>query len=346
MQRTDELLNGFSDSVYGTHDGLNALVSKKKIDVIIGGPPCQAYSLAGRIRDPKGMKDDYRNYLFEGYARVVENYRPDFFVFENVPGMLSAMPDGSLIADKIKAAFSEIGYDILDNLKDSIFDLAEYGVPQNRTRIVILGVRKSAFPNITSLILDDFYNTIMPRKKAAKKSVENAIGDLPIIMPLDEDMVINGKKYSHNPMGNEYAVNHIPRYHNRRDVNLFKMLAHDIESGRCEYTDTQKLKELYSLLTGKKSNVHKYYVLRRGEPSNTIPAHLYKDGLRHIHPDSEQARSITVREAARLQTFPDDYHFIGGMMHQYKMIGNAVPPLFANKLAKGVVELFAKYREA
>ena len=94
--------------------------------------------------------------------------------------------------------------------------------------------------------------------------------------------------------------------------------------------------------TGKKSNIHKYYVLRENEPSNTIPAHLYKDGMRHIHPDPLQARSITVREAARLQTFPDDFIFLGSKMAQYKMIGNAVPVMFAKTIAKALYELNTK----
>lgn len=117
------------------------------------------------------------------------------------------------------------------------------------------------------------------------------------------------------------------------------MLAEDIETGTCEYVSTERLKELYTELTGKKSNIHKYYVLRRNEPSNTIPAHLYKDGMRHIHPDSRQARSITVREAARLQTFDDDYIFTGSMGAQYKMIGNAVPPKFAEILSSALAKV-------
>ena len=98
-------------------------------------------------------------------------------------------------------------------------------------------------------------------------------------------------------------------------------------------------------MTGHKSNIHKYYVLRKNEPSNTIPAHLFKDGMRHIHPDPEQARSITVREAARLQTFDDDYEFLGPRMYQYKMIGNAVPPKFAKVIAKALYRLISKYEE-
>lgn len=125
------------------------------------------------------------------------------------------------------------------------------------------------------------------------------------------------------------------------------MLEYDKEKGVQkiidEMTDNNKfsksLKTLYTKLTGKTSNVHKYYVLRWDEPSNLIPAHLFKDGLRHIHPDPEQARTITVREAARLQTFPDDYYFNCSQTDAFKMIGNAVPPLFAKKVAYAIYHL-------
>ena len=125
-------------------------------------------------------------------------------------------------------------------------------------------------------------------------------------------------------------------------MEVFKKLTEDIESGRNEYVSTDALKQLYSDVTGKTANVHKYYVLRWDEPSNTIPAHLHKDGLRHIHPDSRQLRTITVREAARLQTFPDDFEFISGMSDNYNMIGNAVPPLMAKIIAEEVYQLLFK----
>ena len=111
-------------------------------------------------------------------------------------------------------------------------------------------------------------------------------------------------------------------------------MAKDIEVGDNKYTSTQALKEVYKKFTNRESSVHKYNVLRWDEPSNTIPAHLYKDGLRHIHPDSDQARSITVREAARLMTFPDNYVLSGSMGSKYKMLGNAVPPKFSEIIAK------------
>ena len=121
--------------------------------------------------------------------------------------------------------------------------------------------------------------------------------------------------------------------------DLEKIYEKDIEDGCNQYISIEALKKLYEEETGHTSTVHKYYVLRWNEPSNLIPAHLYKDGLRHIHPDSDQARTITVREAARLQTFPDDYVFIGSQMDQYKMIGNAVPPAMSKIIAEVIYEL-------
>lgn len=344
IQRTNELFEGFDDNEYGEHIGLDALIGSRKVDVIIGGPPCQAYSLAGRIRDINGMRDDYRNYLFESYVKVVNHYRPLFFVFENVQGMLSAMPDGTPIVDKIRKSFSDVGYQTIENFSDALFDLTEFGIPQNRKRIIILGVNKKEFSESCSKIIEEFYNEIMPKYKCNKVTVQEAIGDLPKLYPLENEEKINGKKMSHTLQDETKVFNHIPRYHNKRDIDIFRRLAEDIENGYNNYSDIESIKKLYKEATGKESRVHKYYVLRKYEQSNTIPAHLYKDGLRHIHPDSKQARSITVREAARLQTFNDDYEFIGGMMHQYKMIGNAVPPKFSLVLAKAISELFQKYR--
>ena len=117
----------------------------------------------------------------------------------------------------------------------------------------------------------------------------------------------------------------------------------NINGNILEFITTDSLKALYTKMTGRKSNIHKYHVLRWDKPSNTIPAHLYKDGMRHIHPDPKQARSITVREAARLQTFADDFIFLGPSMAQYKMIGNAVPSDFAKVIAKALHIILKKY---
>lgn len=344
IQRTEELFNGWEDEKFGRSKGLDALVGSQQLDVIIGGPPCQAYSVAGRIRDEHGMREDYRNYLFESYLEVVQHYKPKVFVFENVPGILSAKPgDGSVkIIDLIQKAFADAGYVVLPNLSNAIIDMTEYGVPQNRKRIIILGVSKAYYGDKAETMVEEFYSSYLPEYKVEKKAtVREAIGDLPKLKPLDEPISYSGRRLSHEipvPLIN----GHISRYHSKRDIDLFRFLEEDIASGRKEYTNTESLKALYTKLTGKTSNVHKYYVLRWNEPSNLIPAHLFKDGLRHIHPDPEQARTITVREAARLQTFPDDYYFNCSQTDAFKMIGNAVPPLFAKKVAYAVYHLIQK----
>lgn len=340
IQRTAELFCGWKDEVYGESGGLNNLVNKGgKVDLIIGGPPCQAYSIAGRIRDENGMRDDYRNYLFESYVKVVKQYRPKAFVFENVPGILSAKPGGVPIIDVICKTFDDAGYIVLSNLKKALLDFSEFGIPQRRDRIIILGLSKEAYGEKASGLLEKFYNELLPKYKCKKKrTVRDAIGDLPKLYPLMFETKIQGRKTSHT-YPQPYVENHIPRWHSSRDIGIFRKLEKDIEDGCNQYISIEALKKLYEEETGHTSTVHKYYVLRWNEPSNLIPAHLYKDGLRHIHPDSDQARTITVREAARLQTFPDDYVFIGSQMDQYKMIGNAVPPAMSKIIAEAIYEL-------
>lgn len=345
IQRTEELFSGFDDAEYGKHKGLDKIIGNKTVDVIIGGPPCQAYSLAGRIRDEHGMRNDYRNYLFESYLKVVSHFKPKFFIFENVIGMLSAAPDGTPIVDKIRKAFNEAGYRVTDNFKNALFDVADFGIPQHRNRVIILGIRSDAFQSdeVAEMILNDFYNELMPKEKGKTSTVRDAISDLPPIYPSKDIIKAQGRKFSHTPITCDGVLNHVPRFHSVRDQEVFSMLAKDIESGENKYTSIEALKQLYTKVTGKVSNIHKFYVLRWDEPSNTIPAHLYKDGLRHIHPDSAQARSITVREAARLQTFADDFEFLGSQMAQYKMIGNAVPSNFAKIIAKSLHKIINKY---
>lgn len=344
IQRTDELINGWDDEEYGTSNGLDELVMQEEgtIDLIIGGPPCQAYSVAGRIRDENGMRDDYRNYLFESYMRIVNRYRPRAFVFENVPGLLTAKPgDGKeLIIETISRVFNEANYEVR-NMKDCIIDFSKYGVPQNRKRCIILGLDRNYYGKNTSILIDRFYNEILPSKQVKKvKTVKDSIYDLPRMFPLANGPIkIDGKNHSHTCHNDPLIKNHVVRYNNLRDIEIFRLLTNDIDKGENKYVTTESLKNLYYEVTGRKSNIHKYYVLRWDEPSNLIPAHLYKDGLRHIHPDPDQARSITVREAARLQTFPDDFEFISGTNLDYKMIGNAVPPLFGQILGDSIAQL-------
>ena len=344
IQRTEELINGFDDPEYGSHKGLDSIVNEP-LDVIIGGPPCQAYSLAGRIRDENGMRDDYRNYLFESYIKIVKHYKPKFFVFENVVGLLSAAPDGTLITKRIANAFLNSGYIVLEDFKNALYDVSDFGIPQHRKRVIILGISKDYYKDKCKDMLRDFYFNIVPtiKKSTKKRTVKDAIGNLPPLYPMKIPEIKGNNRQSHIQFEETFIPNHQPRYHSQRDISVFRLLAEDIQSGRNQYVSIESLKKLYTDITGKKSNIHKYYVLRENEPSNTIPAHLYKDGMRHIHPDPKQARSITPREAARLQTFPDDFEFLGATMYQYKMIGNAVPVEFARLIGMALYELSQKY---
>lgn len=339
IQRTSELINGWSgDEEFPDSIGIDALVGKQNVDVLSGGPPCQAYSLAGRIRDQNGMKEDYRNFLFESYIRLVDYYKPKIIVFENVEGILSAIPTGEKITDLIRKGFDEIGYEIVDDLKSyALLDLTEFGIPQKRKRVIIIGVRRDHSDIDYQTILHEFYtNTLNKTKVSLPSTVRDAIGDLPPIYPLAEP--IKRQAYT-----NDSNINgHVSRFHSLRDQEIFEELAKDIETQVFDYQNTDSLIELYYKKTGKRTRVHKYHVLRWDEPSNTIPAHLKKDGLRHIHPDSLQKRSITVREAARIQTFPDDFEFNESQVANFEMIGNAVPPLFAKKLGSILPDLYAK----
>lgn len=337
IQREKELFYGWNDIDYGEGKGLDFFVEANGgIDIIIGGPPCQAYSIAGRVRDENGMKKDYRNFLFEHYLKVVDRYRPKLFVFENVPGILSAAPGDTHITDLIREGFNSIGYEIINDLKKAVVNAADYGVPQNRNRVVIVGLNKELFEDC-QVVLENFYSNILTRYKVNKKTtVREAIGDLPKCLPyFDEEH--HKKRISHSTPDCDITW-HVPRYSNLRDMDTFKLLEEDVASGRREY-DSQKISELYEEKIGSKSPIHRYHVLEPDEPSTTIIAHLYKDGNRFIHYDPMQQRTITVREAARLQSFPDDFIFIGNRGNAYQMIGNAVPVLLAKAIGLAIHDL-------
>ncbi len=338
IQRETELFQGWdNDPDYGQHCGLDNLIDKNAgIDLIIGGPPCQAYSVAGRVRDKNGMKDDYRNYLFEHYCSIVNRYKPKLFVFENVPGILSAKPDGTPITEHIRKGFSDIGYEIIDNLSLAKIDASNFAVPQKRERVVIVGLSKKDYKK-PQLSLNRFYKEILPKYKNSKiLTVKEAIDDLPDIMPfLDEE---HHKKHIGYTTPECSITWHEARYQNLRDMDTFRILAEDVASGKFEY-DSKKITELYEQKIGSKSPIHRYHVLEPNKPSTTIIAHLYKDGNRFIHYDPKQSRSITVREAARLQSFDDDFNFVGNRGNAYQMIGNAVPPKLAKAIGNAIFDL-------
>ena len=246
IQRTEELFSGWvNDPDYGSSVGLDKLINNVGgIDVIIGGPPCQAYSIAGRVRDENGMKDDYRNYLFESYISVLERYKPKAFIFENVPGILSAKPGDRPIIEIIKECFDRAGYCLLSDLKEAIIDFTEFGVPQNRKRIIIFGVSKNVFGENAQKVVEEFYRNDLPKYKVKKKrTVYDAIGNLPKLYPMNDDIKINGVRTRHT-VSDKGVPNHIARWQSDRDISIFKLLAEDIESGRNEYTSIAALKKI------------------------------------------------------------------------------------------------------
>ena len=341
IQKTEELLKGgwsqetknayaIDNDQYIIENGMDGLIGDKTVDVIIGGPPCQAYSLAGRAQDPNSMKNDYRNYLFESFVKVVDHYRPKVFVFENVPGILSAKPGDRLVIERIFEAFDKIGYKIRtpENMKNSIFSSVDFQVPQDRRRVIIIGVNKEM-----NYDLEMFYESLENLKsKKAKKTVRDAIGNLPKFKPLDSPYKIGSKNVSHEPIEENNVSLHKARFHNKRDIDVFQYwLANSMNYA----PNDQKLK-YYHDVTGKKTNHNKYRSLEWDKPSPTVVSHLYKDGLMFIHPDINQLRSITIREAALLQSFPMDYEFLGSDAYCFKMIGNAVPVEFARNISLAI----------
>ena len=233
IQNYKELINGWGGkSKYPSHHyakkGIKELKKEYgKIDLIIGGPPCQAYSVAGRIQDKNGMKDDYRNYLFESYIKIVDEFKPTAFIFENVPGILSSKPGGKLVTDRIRESFRKHGYEIVEDIrKKAIFNCADFGVPQNRRRVILLGIKKSVFKNKSKEILDKFYLKIMPSLMKKRKTVKESIGNLPRFFPKNEKEIKRGSSYSPE---NSKIPNHKPRFHSARDIKIFRKLAEDIE---------------------------------------------------------------------------------------------------------------------
>lgn len=314
-------------------------------DIIIGGPPCQAYSTAGRVRDGKKMAQDPRNFLFESYVRILEHFRPKFFVFENVTGILSAKVNGKLIFPQVLEALGK-EYKLIDNPDILLHNTANYGVPQIRKRIIIMGVRK----DIVGKEAIDLYNAVkkthydpdmdVDKRNGLKRfvDVKEAIGDLPPVKP-GQDASTDSYNY---PCDNEFLrkigssgihplMDHIARKQNATDRERFDvMIGNHWSFGEMRKARPDLEHEHARLFD------NSYVVQWWDLPSKTILAHIHKDGFQFIHPDINQLRTFTVREAARIQSFPDDFVFEGSRGEKYKQIGNAVPVLFAEALAKAI----------
>ena len=316
-------------------------LGETKLDLLAAGIPCQSFSMAGRAQDPNSMKKDKRNYLYKSFINFLVSlkYKPKFLIIENVLGILSAKPKGKRIFETIINEIKDIGYKISNDEKKFIFDAADFGVPQRRKRVFIVAVR-----NDLSISPDQIYEKINENKSDIFFCVKDAIKDLPVFFNgyCGEEILKYRKKNTKSSyvkkinsfikIRNSFIFNHVARKHNAKDRMRYRLLS----------KNNWKLKDL--AVNGHKDLVHhdpnhfedRYRVQNWNKPAGTIVAHLHKDGNLFIHPDYKQERTFTVREAARIQSFPDNFFFSGSRTEQYKQVGNAVPPLLAYNLGKAL----------
>jgi DNA (cytosine-5)-methyltransferase 1 len=323
---------------------ISQLVSED-IDTIMAGIPCQAYSTVGRAQDKNSMRNDYRNHLYLSLMKYVELIKPKTVIIENVSGLLSAKPNKKTnVIDDIFKKLNDLGYSTYKDRETILLNSVNYGAPQERKRVIIFGIKKALsikpeefFINLKKThysFYDDAYKN--PLKKY--HTVKEAINDLPKIFPGQGDELISNFKSSLNRYTKlirrpSYKIlyNHVARNHNENDKMRYKILA----------KNNWQLKDLvkdYPELVhhDPKHFGNRYTVQSFDRPGKTIVSHLYKDGNLFIHPDYKQNRTFTVREAARIQSFPDDFVFCGSRTQQYKQVGNAVPPLLSQALAKSL----------
>ncbi len=329
---------------------LEEAVDGEDVDIIIGGPPCQAYSSLGRAKDDNAMRNDPRNYLFESYVKILNHYKPKFFVFENVTGMLTARINGEHIVNRIVASLSE-NYKVKFDAKINVLNAANYGVPQIRKRVIIIGVRKDIEIEPEEMyagIIKTHYDPEMPddEKQGLKKyiTVRDAIAELPKLRPGQGEKEICFESRRDNEFLKKIRSaddvtlrDHVARNHNDKDAERYAVMSGQHWTFKELLENRPDLKHENPRVFG-----NSYTVQWWDLPSKTIIAHLYKDGNQFIHPDASQNRTFTVREAARIQSFPDDFVFEGPRTEQFKQIGNAVPPLLAEVVAKCIKEKLNK----
>lgn len=320
--------------IFKTIDEIMKIKGVSQIDVIVGGPPCQAYSLVGRAQNSHmetPMEEDSRNYLYKLYARFLKHYQPRMFVFENVIGIESAK--GGMTWKNIQKYLKRVGYEIECRVQNA----HAFGVLQNRKRMIIVGWLKDSgltYPNLIEIKTDAIVNDLFY--------------DLPHLQPGESSDRYARKK----PSGyvtkfgirtkDDVLTLHNCRPNIERDKKIYRRAVELWNDGhkRLNYNDLPSELKTHK---NRHSFTDRFKVVEGDEECcHTILAHLSKDGHYFIHPDIKQNRSITVREAARIQSFPDNYYFEGPRTSQFVQIGNAVPPMMAKGIAMGIFEQLYK----
>jgi DNA (cytosine-5)-methyltransferase 1 len=402
---------------------LDKLIANNDKWILIGGPPCQAYSVVGRVRN-KGNNNydpskDRRHFLYIEYLKVLEKYRPTVFIMENVRGMLSCKIDGSYIASSIlndlsKGGLSnenskDFGYKIFSLVEPCCFENGmhiseidtskfiikseEYGIPQTRHRVILLGIRndflaKPRFlerhisPSVFDMLCDlpklrsglsrerdeqdkwhrlvagEFWSLSEHAKQSGMRELADELNEAGYIiltkkykrsankknkLTFSKKITIDLQRWirGHWP---ETCLNHETRAHMLSDLrryafaSVFAKTFRRSPAGAHDFSFPGLSPDHENWKSGNFAD--RFRVQLESQPSTTITSHIAKDGHYYIHPDPLQCRSLTVREAARLQTFPDDYFFCGPRTSQYTQVGNAVPPYLAKQIARVVHNIF------
>lgn len=395
-------------------DLIEKSLRKEKDWVLIGGPPCQAYSNVGRVRVGGINKKDHRVYLYKEYLRIIEKHRPAVFVMENVKGLLSAKVDEEKIFDWMKRdlTVNEL-YTIHSFVKpvekdsDYLIKSEKYGVPQKRHRVILFGIRKDFthhneylkekekvelqsvigdLPKLRSKINREFignhptelYSNGRPKKlyknlKDSQKAWKSLMSQNVKVIKKWNNIKLNGLSKGFENInldeGSEYiqtnnkievkgelkewfidpllkgVINHEARGHLTQDLMRYLFSAIYVEN----FNDFPRVKDFArhdKTLLPEHANINsgdftdRFKVQLADQPASTITCHISKDGHTFIHYDPKQCRSLTVREAARVQTFPDNYLFRGSRTAQYHQVGNAVPPFLAYQIAGIVKNIF------
>lgn len=364
--------------------------------VLIGGPPCQAYSLVGRSRraHDENFDKDVKHTLYKCYLSFIRGLSPDIFVMENVKGLLSARHNGQDVFEHIYADMQDAGYEIRSlvvkdpqNPVDYVVEAEKYGIPQMRHRVILLGVKEGSgmstgilvpsrkmslrsalcgLPKIRSAFsmnnpgwksmnwatyIDEAAKRLLADQSCAelKPVLEEVVSSRPPKKAMKDTVTGDKGPYERWYRGrfrkSKLLANHESRSHLAKDLDRYLFCAaYAAVHGR-----PARLEEFPDALLPQHRNVlenveevksgggyefnDRFRVQIYDKPSTTITSHIAKDGHYYIHPDPTQCRSLTVREAARLQTFPDDYLFEGNRTSQYTQVGNAVPPLLAQQIA-------------
>ncbi|MBE6883634.1 MAG: DNA cytosine methyltransferase [Ruminococcaceae bacterium] len=319
---------------------IDAMLGENKLDLIVGGPPCQAYSLAGRSRSENKMVGDKRNYLYKLYAEFLKHYQPEYFVFENVVGLLSAKDeDGSLHLGNMQELFKAYGY----STEYHTLNASDYGVLQNRKRIILIGKRgkhEGFYPDIP-MVANTYKAGELFCDLPSIKSGEGIITPV-ATKPYSGKYLYNSgiKEYDQEPV-----TFHQARPHTEQDLEIYRLVVEtwNKKNERISYID---LPERLRTHNNTKCFLDRFKVVAGNLPyTQTVVAHICRDGHYYIHPDIKQNRSLTPREAARIQTFPDNYYFesVTGKPSRtlaYKQIGNAVPVRLAYNIARALIEKF------